>query len=287
MNTGADRLFYDTGKTDPYANELELNLARMRREWPREEWARLAVDCLANNAVQAGIKPHPQIADPALRAMVQWEWARWTDQTDFNGRHDFYGLQQAVLRSVVISGEAIVRLVLAPDHRVPLRLQLLGREFLDNSRVDSRTLNGIRYDDAGRRVSYWMFQKHPATAPNMLSVEVPADQVIHVYARDRPGQERGVPWLAPAMLPLRELQEYLEASLVKQKIAALMTAFISTQDSSNPLNGAHGHRRRSAAWRRRAICGRAVDLPADRDVEPQGRDAEHDRAGAGRSGVAQ
>jgi lambda family phage portal protein len=203
-------------------------------------WARLAVDCLTHNTVQAGIKPHPQIADPAIRALVQRAWARWTDQTDFNGRHDFYGLEQAVLRSVVVSGEAIVRLVLAPDQRVPLQLQLLGREFLDNSRVDSRTLNGIRYDDAGRRVSYWLFQKHPANAPNMLSVEVPADQVIHVYAQDRPGQERGVPWLAPAMLPLRELQEYLEASLVKQKIAALMTAFITTQDGTNPLNGTPG-----------------------------------------------
>jgi capsid protein len=49
--------------------------------------------------VQAGIKPHPQIADSALRALVQREWARWTDQTDLNGRHDFYGFQQAVLRT--------------------------------------------------------------------------------------------------------------------------------------------------------------------------------------------
>jgi hypothetical protein len=44
MNTRAQRLFYDTGKTDPYSNELELNLARIRREWPRAEWACLTFD---------------------------------------------------------------------------------------------------------------------------------------------------------------------------------------------------------------------------------------------------
>jgi hypothetical protein len=56
---------------------------------------------------RAGIKLHPQIADPAMRALVQREWAHWTDQTDFNGRNDFYGFQQAVLRSVVVSARPL------------------------------------------------------------------------------------------------------------------------------------------------------------------------------------
>ncbi len=44
MNTRVDRLFYDTGKTHPYKNERDLNLARMRREWPRNEWAYVTFD---------------------------------------------------------------------------------------------------------------------------------------------------------------------------------------------------------------------------------------------------
>ena len=50
--------------------------------------------------------------------------------------------------------------------------------------------------------------------------------------------ERGASWLAPALVALRELQEFIEASLVKQKIGALMTAFVTSPDgSSNPLGG--------------------------------------------------
>ena len=44
MYTRMDRLFYDTGKTHPHKNERELNLARMRREWPRNEWVYLTFD---------------------------------------------------------------------------------------------------------------------------------------------------------------------------------------------------------------------------------------------------
>jgi hypothetical protein len=47
MNTRAERLFYDTGKTDPYKNERDLNLARIRREWPRNEWAYVTFDIAA------------------------------------------------------------------------------------------------------------------------------------------------------------------------------------------------------------------------------------------------
>jgi capsid protein len=31
------------------------------------------------------------------------------------------------------------------------------------------------------------------------SVRVPAERVLHIYRVDRPGQVRGVPWLAPAI----------------------------------------------------------------------------------------
>ncbi|WP_321470118.1 hypothetical protein [uncultured Paludibaculum sp.] len=44
MNTRAERRFYDTGKSSPYETELELNLARIRGEWPKPDWAFLTFD---------------------------------------------------------------------------------------------------------------------------------------------------------------------------------------------------------------------------------------------------
>ena len=44
MNTEQDRLLMETGKPDPFANDLELNLARMKGQWPLKEWYRLTFD---------------------------------------------------------------------------------------------------------------------------------------------------------------------------------------------------------------------------------------------------
>ena len=38
----------------------------------------------------------------------------------------------------------------------------------------------------------------------LVSRPVPARQVLHLFERLRPGQVRGVPWFAPAILKLRE-----------------------------------------------------------------------------------
>jgi len=44
MNTEQDRLLMETGKPDPFANALELNLARMKGQWPPKDWCWLTFD---------------------------------------------------------------------------------------------------------------------------------------------------------------------------------------------------------------------------------------------------
>ncbi|HOQ48078.1 MAG TPA: phage portal protein [Bryobacteraceae bacterium] len=234
---GGSRLANWAAPSTAFASTIPAPMVRERARdaYRNNPWARRAVDALAVGAVGAGIKPQAR-ADGELKRRLQQEWLLWTDAADFAGRYDFYGLQQAALRTMLIDGEAIIRLLIEPGQRIPLQLQLLTGEYLDSARVDGQTLNGIEYDGAGRRVAYWLFRKHPADAPDMQSIRVPAEQVIHLYAPIQPGVERGVSWLAPALVPLRELQEFVEAALVRQKIASLFCGYVQTADGSNPLN---------------------------------------------------
>lgn len=45
-----------------------------------------------------------------------------------------------------------------------------------------------------------------------------------------PGQVRGVSWLAPILQLLRDLDEASDAQLLRQKIAAMLAGFVTTQD---------------------------------------------------------
>jgi lambda family phage portal protein len=60
--------------------------------------------------------------------------------------------------------------------------------------------------------------------------------VVHVFLPEQPGLERGTSWLAPVLVPLRELQEYMESSLVRAKVSALFAGYVRTVDGSMPLN---------------------------------------------------
>lgn len=57
--------------------------------------------------------------------------------------------------------------------------------------------------DLSRRIAYWVFPEHPASAAHTASVRIPAEQVLHVLKPLAPGQLRGASWLAPIILPFR------------------------------------------------------------------------------------
>jgi lambda family phage portal protein len=67
---------------------------------------------------------------------------------------------------------------------------------------------------------------------------VPARQVLHLFERLRPGQVRGVPWFAPVMLKLRDLDAYDEAELVRKKIEACFAAFVTGVQDEETLGRA-------------------------------------------------
>jgi len=65
---------------------------------------------------------------------------------------------------------------------------------------------------------------------------VPAESVLHIYRPLQPGAQRGQSWLGPVLIALRELDEYLQAALIRGKVAALFAGFIRTAEGGNPLS---------------------------------------------------
>jgi lambda family phage portal protein len=139
---------------------------------------------------------------------------------------------------MAVSGECFCLLQIDPNASpVPLSLRLLTPDFLDGSRTDTSTRAGIEFDSSGRRSAYWFHVVHPQTATPERSVRVPAEDVIHLFRQLQPGQQRGVSWLAPVLLNLKELDEYMGASLTKQKTAALFCGAVTSPEGANLLNG--------------------------------------------------
>jgi hypothetical protein len=82
--------------------------------------------------------------------------------------------------------------------------------------------------------------RHPGevtscTRTRLLSQRVPAERVMHLFERLRPGQIQGVPWFAPAIVKLRDLDESDDAELVRKKIEACFAAFVTGDEEAATL----------------------------------------------------
>ncbi len=163
-------------------------------------------------------------------------WLDWAEspQCDAAGRKNLYEIQKLVAGTWFESGECFIRRVWRDDWKpgeIPFALQVLEPEFIDHSH-DGRegTMLGIKFDDAGRRLGYWVFKKHPGESIRNESFFVDAADMIHVYSEDRPGQIRGIPMMAPSILRMHNLDLFEDAELTKQEVAAMFAAFEKDAD---------------------------------------------------------
>jgi lambda family phage portal protein len=209
-------------------------------------YAANAVTVLAGNVVGTGIVPKAKTGDPGLDKIIDGEWPYFAEACDTPQRLDFYGMQTLTVRTMAESGESIIRFRPQPADfglRIPLQLQMLEADFLDQARtmglVNGHVMEGVQFDEKGRRVAYWLFSYHPGGVlilnprGGIVSQPVPAEQIMHVYQVLRPGQVRGVPWLAPVMMALRDLDDYCDAERVRKKVEACVTAFVTQPEGAD------------------------------------------------------
>lgn len=204
-------------------------------------WAAKGIDAIESNVVGYGIVA--RINGPTKRRTEEFRalWKSWafTPLCDYDGMTNFYGLQGLLMRGIPESGEMLLRFRRPPSTDnlpVPLQLQLLEPDFLNvdifnrAKSTNNRIIQGVEFDARGRRVGYHLYEENPSSVGIYSALKnsnlVSAADIIHTFRLLRQGQVRGVPWLAPVIIKLRDFDDYEDAQLLRQKIAACFTAFV-------------------------------------------------------------
>ncbi len=220
----------------------QLSILRNRsRELVRNNpYASKAMRVLSSNRIGTGIMA--VMNDKIVAAL----WKKWVKVCDADWNYDLYGLQKLISNTEAESGECLIRFryrKISDGLPVPLQLQLLEPDFIDTNKNEvlknkGWIQNGIEFSPIGERVAYWLFNQHPGENiinTTIKSSRVPAGDVIHSFDRKRPGQMRGVPILAPVMMTANDLNEYLEATLVRKSAEACIAAFVETDDEDRSI----------------------------------------------------
>ena len=253
--------------------EDNLNVLRQRSRdaYMGIPTASAALKTMRTNVVAGGLMPSPQIdADylqltneqaEALQAQILREFALWADTPvcDADRVDNFYKLQQLAFLSYLMNGDAFALLPMKeqPGQPYSLRVRVIEADRVcspdsydrlvpcevKGHRVHS-IVQGVETDADGMVIAYWICNQHPlsslsnqAGALEWTRVEAYGSSgrpnVLHVMNRERAGQRRGVPVLAPVLEALKQLGRYTEAEITAAVISAMFTVFIQSATVQN------------------------------------------------------
>jgi lambda family phage portal protein len=234
------------GRGESANGAIGPSLSRLRdrsRDLVRNTWigARCA-DILTAHAIGTGIT----VAFDDDKAQNYWE--EWARHSSIEGERDFGGDQMIAFRSMFEGGDAGIRMIarkLDGARRVPLALQVVEGDFIDESkdgRIEGRDARlGVALGEWDAREGYWLHPAHPGEAMFLgarTSTIVPRADFCHLYRGLRAGQVRGVPFLAPVLLTVRDYADLLDAMIVKARMEACYGLAITSNNPAQNLAAA-------------------------------------------------
>lgn len=277
--------------------DLPTLRARSRDQMRNAPVAGGALEMTVSHVVGTGLALKPSI-NPELLGLTDAEaddWqkttlARWTTwaqsvDCDLSRRLNFYGLQALAFRSGWESGDCFV---LTPEivreGVSSLTLQVIEADRVCNPNRTPNTerlIDGIEINpDTGEPVRVHVARRHPGDAIRSADVwdsrewrggRTGRRNVLQIMRQLRPGQVRGVPWVAPILEPLKQINRYTDAELNSAVVSSVFSVFVKMDPNAFQDIFDEGAREaivgQATQWSGEMESGKAVNLLPGESIE--------------------
>ncbi len=249
------RLFTDfVGSSFSADSELRTSLPILRnrsRDLARNnEYAKRFLNLIKTNVVgekgftvQVRARNENRSFDSAGNAIIENAFKSWgrLGNCDTTGRMSWLDAQRYVAETLARDGEVFVKFVQNKRFRDGFSLQFIESDLVDegkNGKADNgnQVRMGVEVDQFQKPVAYYVLTAHPNDTLNFANkvsrkhIRVPANEMLHVFIPQRTHQNRGEPFMAPAISSLKMLHGYREAELIAARAAAAKFGIITTPD---------------------------------------------------------
>lgn len=200
-----------------------------------------------------------------LHEQIIREFSLWADTSscDADRVDNFYKLQQLAFLSYLMNGDALALLPIRadpePGQPYGLKVRLIEADRVCSPDLYDRLypcevyghkvmqiVQGIETDREGTVVAYWICNRHPLSSISTMEpgkmewqrVEAYGGKtgrknVLHIMNRERIGQRRGVPMLAPVLEAIKQLGRYTDAEITAAVISAYFTTFVQNASATD------------------------------------------------------
>lgn len=228
--------------------------ARARDLERNSDIAEAIIGNLERNIVGTGIQLQARVLDTkgeeneTLNQEIETLWKKWCKarNCDITEQLSFAEMQAMAIRRKQVDGGILFIKSYLQDKKIPFVLQIREVDDIDstynlyNSTGKNRVINGIELDEYNKPLAYWLKTITPDGMTNGKSVSVSSDRVIFLYRKQRPSQIREISQLARTAGRIRDINEFVEAVSVKERILACLSVFIKkiTPAAFSGRNGA-------------------------------------------------
>jgi lambda family phage portal protein len=185
----------------------------------------------------------------AWERRTEREFMSWANSPECDAARtlSFPQLTGLAFFSTMLSGDcfALIPRIPRQGQLYDLRIQIIEGDYVCNPYVQvdtNRVSGGIEVDDYGAPIAYHfrrtLLDGLAASAGGLDRwVRIPAygsntgrRQVFHLYDKERPGQRRGVPMLAPVIEELKQITRLSKAEIQAAIINSYFTVFVRSQN---------------------------------------------------------
>jgi lambda family phage portal protein len=233
---------------------LQMMRNRSRQVCQDNELARKFLAMVKSNVVLNGInfQAKTRREDGSLDELdnqrLERGWKIWGENPGFcsmDSRSNFTDISRQIIEACARDGECFIRMMKGvDDNPFGFSLWVLEADYfpIQNNKVLSdevAIVMSVEQDKYGKPLAYHQLIKRPGldygnTILKTLKTErVPADEIIHLYVQERPGQTRGVPWLNTAIRPLDMLAQYQLSELTSSRVQSSSMGFFTSEASDS------------------------------------------------------
>lgn len=195
--------------------------------------AQSVIHAYVRNVVGKGYTLRPRAPDPALNKQIERAWKQWCKarNCDVTGEQTFNEILRMMVERKKVDGGLIILYRYTPGGVVPLKLQVLEVDELDANQTRPRTqgnrvVGGIEYNKYRRPVGYWIRQYDIEGWRLLDPVFIEAKDVYFYKTKHRPSQLREMSDMAHTITRIRDVNEFITAVSIKERIAACLAVFI-------------------------------------------------------------
>lgn len=265
-------MYHGGSAKEDIEDNIDILRQRSRDAYMGIPTATVALKTMRTNVVAGGLMPAPQLdsdylgpdetAVEKLQAQFVREFALWADTPvcDAERMDNFYQLQQLAFLSYLMNSDTIALLPMKHQAGAPydLRVRLIEADRVCSPDGFDRLMpctvqgyevqsivQGVETDaDGSGRHGDGILDMQPASAGQQQrrgrgGADVAKGDttgrrnVLHIMSRERIGQRRGVPLLAPVLESLKQLGRYTDAEITAAVISAMFTVFVKSQNPSD------------------------------------------------------